>query len=328
MIRHFNPKFMKQFYPEKHVKYVQQHPKYTLAAGGFKRMSTVSGMNDEYIRLGHAIDTYGYLERKGHKLVKNNILKNNSFADLKDKTPKKFLFYGPEGTGTRTSITAVLNACYEKNLDDPEINLNGPENCIFLYIPNGLDLIHTKKPGLWKYGQGFGHNNAELLDWVAPSRNPENGGIDHPRFSNYILNHFLNQNKHSGVLKEVKTQQHCQFTETISLPVGTSLQKLAEFGLTAKGIYGTRAFEHLVTELTENPDRPALITGCNSVHNLYALKSNIFDTDVTGEIIDNYHKLKFVDELNIVKSARKLVEGNWKNGAILLELWYRSQSTT
>ena len=113
-LRQFNPNFIKQFFPEKHLKYVQTHHKYKIIAGGYSRFSKVTGLNDEYVRLGNAIKNYGFIERKGMKMVENAILKDISdeSKQMAKVAPKRFLFYGPNGVGKRMSIAACLNSCY------------------------------------------------------------------------------------------------------------------------------------------------------------------------------------------------------------------------
>lgn len=330
-VRFFNPRFMRQFFPEHHTTYAQSHPKYTVAETSYQMMSRVDGMSDEYVRLGHAINKYAYLQRKGMDLVQKDLLDSETGLmksdTWKNSAPRRYLWYGPLGIGKRTSLAACMSPLFtnrEKKLQD----------CIFIFIPNALDLIYTKKPGKRIDGRGFGFNNAEVLNWVAPFRNKKNGGIDHPRFSNYVLNNILNQNSVSGLVKNKKnkdaaedildrvfTKHHLQLTETIAVPVGSSLKKLINYGLQNKGIFGTDCFEHLVKELIDpetSNERPPLIVGINSVHCLYAQKTNIEYKDIKNEIKDDYDSLRDVDDLNIIKSARQLAEGNWQNGVILL----------
>lgn len=287
-------------------------------------LSKVAGMDDEYIRLGHAIKKYGYIQRRGMSLVQNRLdFEKSSLGSSQGKTkmPEKYLFYGPKGIGKRTSIAACLNSCYTQQLNMSENGTGVSTSCVFLVIPSAMDLIYTQKPGMAKDGRGFGFNNAEVVTWRSPFRNSKNGGIDHPRFSNYVLNHFLNQNNHSNVLNKLKTKYHIQFTETISVKPGTSFKTLAEFGLKNDGLHGTEAFSHLIKELLDpesSQERPPLIIAVNSVHCLYARKTNIYYWDIPGEKVDDYDQLRNVDDLNIVKTARNLVEGDWTNGAILL----------
>merc|ERR1711972_994698 len=104
----FGKDFMKRYYPVYQHKMIPQLVHGTSSKrrgmeGGFQKMSETTGLSDEYNRLGEALGEHAYVEQKGMKVVVDAV-KNIP----KDRNPAKYLFYGPDGIGKRTSFAASV----------------------------------------------------------------------------------------------------------------------------------------------------------------------------------------------------------------------------
>ena len=153
MLRFFNPKFMKVFYPLKTTKYIRPKRK-GLDGGGYQQLSKANGICPEYIRVCEAIkdeDGYAYLERPGMQLVRHQLPNIQ-----KELAPHRFLFYGPAGIGKRISMAGCLAAAYESN------------NFIIFFVPNALDLRFIRNWGRYRDGRGLGWGNEDRKEWSPP----------------------------------------------------------------------------------------------------------------------------------------------------------------
>lgn len=270
-------------------------------------MSETSGLSPEYNRVGNAVQQFAYIERVGLKMVSEKI---NKIQD--NTTPNRFLFYGPDGIGKRTSLASALEQAVEN------------KNVIF-FIPNGLDIRQVRK-GKRRYNLGDtrsgGRVERNYFDKNIKKIPHHECRIDTHGQGKILLENFVQHNSENAIL-ETKTTKEYIFTDTIKSEAGITLGELIK----ANGKqFSNDVFGIIVKEvLSLGKDRPPVFVAINSVNNVFAEKTNISYAMIEDELIDDYSPLKDTKDLNLVQQVKKLLRGDWENGSIVTTVRQRDQ---
>ena len=227
-------------------------------------------------------------------------------------TPNRFLFYGPDGIGKRTSLASALEQAVEN------------KNVIF-FIPNGLDIRQVRK-GKRRYNLGDARSGGRVernyYDKNIKKIPHHECRIDTHGQGKILLENFVQHNSENAIL-ETKTTKEYIFTDTIKSEAGITLGELIK----ANGKqFSNDVFGIIVKEvLSLGKDRAPVFVAINSVNNLFAEKTNISYAMIEDELIDDYSPLKDTKDLNLVQQVKKLLRGDWENGSIVTTVRQRDQ---